>query len=150
MFSAMATLIKEAYVVVIAVLSIAVLLALQYLTRGVDYFLDKGRVRWNYLAFIAILQFCISCLITWSVITAFTSEYLGEYDSLKMTAVIILGACPFNITILVWVALKLEIFKIMRNRYGEEFDEDELFKKAEGLHGKRELVKIKPRCAILE
>ena len=44
-----------------------------------------------------------------------------------MTAIIIIGSAPFNITILIWVALKLEAYKLMQKRYGDTFKEDDFF-----------------------
>ena len=57
---------------------------LQYLTRGIHYFVDEdNNVKWRYLAFMAAMQFFISILITWSVVSAFSSQYLSQYESIK-------------------------------------------------------------------
>lgn len=116
------------YFVLIPLFSIAVFYGLQYLTRGMHYFVDEdNNIKWRYLLFMAVMQFFISVLITWSVVSAFSSQYLSQYESIKMTAIIIIGSAPFNITILIWVALKLEAYKLMRKRYGDNFHEDEFF-----------------------
>lgn len=120
--------IKNYYFLFIAFLSIAVFYALQYLTRGINYFInEKGKIRIRFLCFMAGLQFLISLIITWAVISAFSSEYLSEYETIKMTAIIVIGGAPFNITTLLWVALKLEAFKFMKKRYGKDFQEETLY-----------------------
>lgn len=123
------TLLAEYYIYfIIPFLSIAVFCALQYLTKGVNFFLDnRGKVKWKYVSFLATLQFFTSILVTWGVISAFSSEYLTSYESLKITAIIIIGSAPFSITILIWVALKLEVYNLMRARYGQDFEEDKIF-----------------------
>ncbi|STQ85767.1 hypothetical protein LS73_008845 [Helicobacter muridarum] len=119
---------KHYYYIVIAILSVAVFYSLQYLTRGLNYFVDEnGKIRVSYLIFMASLQFFVSLLVTWAVVSAFSSEFLSEYETMKMTAIIVIGGAPFNITTLIWVALKLEAFKLMKKRYGEDFDEDTIF-----------------------
>ncbi|TLD84261.1 hypothetical protein [Helicobacter trogontum] len=119
------------YVFIVPFLSIAVYLSLQYLTRGMSFFIDeRGNIKWKFLVFSATLQFFVSIIITWSVLSAFSSDFLSEYETIKITSVIIIGAAPFNITILVWVALKLETYKMMRSRYGDEFIQDDFFIKA--------------------
>lgn len=75
----------------------------------------------------ASLQFFVSLLVTWTVVSAFSSEFLSEYETIKMTAIIVICGAPFNITTLIWVDLKLEAFKLMKKRYGEDFDEDTIF-----------------------
>lgn len=72
-------------------------------------------------------------MITWSVLSAFSSDFLSEYETIKMTSIIIIGGAPFNITILVWVALKLETYKLMKKRYGKEFKDDSFFQKVESI-----------------
>lgn len=81
----------------------------------------------------AVLQFFVSIMITWSVLSAFSSDFLSEYETIKMTSIIIIGGAPFNITILVWVALKLETYKLMKKRYGKEFKDDSFFEKIEAI-----------------
>lgn len=81
----------------------------------------------------AILQFFVSIMITWSVLSAFSSDFLSEYETIKITAIIIIGGAPFNITILVWVALKLETYRLMKKRYGKEFKDDSFFQKVEAI-----------------
>ena len=81
----------------------------------------------------AILQFFVSIMITWSVLSAFSSDFLSEYETIKMTSIIIIGGAPFNITILVWVALKLETYRLMKKRYGKEFKDDTFFQKIEAI-----------------
>ena len=51
----------------------------------------------------------------------FKSDALQEYQTLQLVAIILLGTTPFNISILIWVAIKLEIYRLMRNRYEKEF-----------------------------
>lgn len=115
------------YIFLVPFLSISVFYGLQYLTRGVDYFINDNGVKWRFLIYLAIAQYFIALLITWGVLSAFSSDFLSDYETLKMSAIIILGGSPFNITILVWVALKLEIYKLMKERYGDNFNEDEFF-----------------------
>lgn len=119
------------YIFVVPLLSIAVLYVSQFLTKGLRYFIKNGRIRWGFLFFMGILQFFVSILITWSVLSAFSSEFLSDYETLKLTAIIIIGAAPFNISIYIWVALKLEIYRLMRTRYGDEFKDDEFISKIE-------------------
>ena len=122
--------IKNYYFLLIAFLSIAVFYALQYLTKGIHYFINEaGKIRTRYLVFMASLQFFTSILVTWATISAFSSEFLSEYETIKMAAIIIVGGSPFNITALIWVALKLEAFRLMKKRYGKEFNEENLFEK---------------------
>lgn len=122
--------IKNYYFFLIALLSIAIFYALQYLTKGLYYFINEnGKIRTRYLFFMAALQFFTSLLVTWATISAFSSEFLSEYETIKMTAIIIIGGAPFNITALIWVALKLEAFRLMKKRYGKEFNEESLFEK---------------------
>ena len=121
------------YIFVIPLLSIAVFFVSQYLTRGINYFIGPNGIKWGFLSFMAILQFFVSIMITWSVLSAFSSDFLSEYETIKMTSIIIIGGAPFNITILVWVALKLETYRLMKKRYGKEFKDDAFFQKIEDI-----------------
>lgn len=121
------------YIFVVPLLSIAVFFVSQYLTRGINYFIGKNGIKWGFLSFMAVLQFFVSIMITWSVLSAFSSDFLSEYETIKMTSIIIIGGAPFNITILVWVALKLETYKLMKKRYGKEFKDDSFFEKVEAI-----------------
>ena len=121
------------YIFVIPLLSIAVFFVSQYLTRGINYFIGANGIKWGFLSFMAILQFFVSIMITWSVLSAFSSDFLSEYETIKMTSIIIIGGAPFNITILVWVALKLETYRLMKKRYGKEFKDDSFFQKIEAI-----------------
>lgn len=118
------------FIFLIPLLSISVFYGLQYLTRGIDYFISDKGIKWRFLLYLAIVQYFISLLITWGVLSAFSSDFLSDYETVRMTALIILGGSPFNVTILVWVALKLEIYSIMKKRYGDKFNEDEFFIKS--------------------
>ena len=126
------------YVFVIPLLSIAVFFVSQYLTRGINYFIGANGIKWGFLSFMAILQFFVSIMITWSVLSAFSSDFLSEYETIKMTSIIIIGGAPFNITILVWVALKLETYRLMKKRYGKEFKDDAFFQKIEDIERKED------------
>lgn len=121
------------YIFVVPLLSIAVFFVSQYLTRGINYFIGKNGIKWGFLSFMAVLQFFVSIMITWSVLSAFSSDFLSEYETIRMTSIIIIGGAPFNITILVWVALKLETYKLMKKRYGKEFKDDSFFEKVEAI-----------------
>lgn len=144
------------YIFCIPMLSISVFYGLQYMTRGTDYFVftDTNKIKWRFLGFLACAQYFISLLITWGVLSAFSSEYLQDYETLKLTSMIVLGGSPFNITILVWVALKLEIYKLMRQRYGDSFSEDDFFirdkKRTDDEDSKNESFSMKTNTTINE
>ncbi|MDY5822497.1 MAG: hypothetical protein SPJ83_06915 [Helicobacter sp.] len=121
------------YIFVVPLLSIAIFFVSQYLTRGINYFIGKNGIKWGFLSFMAVLQFFVSIMIAWSVLSAFSSDFLSEYETIKITAIIIIGGAPFNITILVWVALKLETYRLMKKRYGKEFKDDSFFQKVEAI-----------------
>lgn len=130
------------YIFVVPLLSIAVFFVSQYLTRGINYFIGKNGIKWGFLSFMAVLQFFVSIMITWSVLSAFSSDFLSEYETIKITAIIIIGGAPFNITILVWVALKLETYRLMKKRYGKEFKDDSFFQKVEAIEiSENEIIK---------
>lgn len=138
------------YIFVVPLLSIAVFFVSQYLTRGINYFIGNNGIKWGFLSFMAVLQFFVSIMITWSVLSAFSSDFLSEYETIKITAIIIIGGAPFNITILVWVALKLETYRLMKKRYGKEFKDDAFFQKIEDIERKedesiKEAIKTKEK-----
>lgn len=114
------------YVFLLPFLSISVFYAMEYLTRGLEFFVNDSGVRWKFLAVTATIQFFVSVVITWSVIAVFETDSLSEYKTFQMVATILLGATPFNISILVWVAIKLEIYKLMKSRYKDDFSDAEL------------------------
>ena len=115
------------YVFLLPFLSISVFYAMEYLSRGLDFFVDdSGVIRWRFLVVTAIIQFFVSIVITWSVLAIFESGGLEDYQTFKMIAIILLGSTPFNISILVWVAIKFEMYKLMRSRYKEDFKEEEI------------------------
>ena len=114
------------YMFLLPFLSVSVFFAMEYLSRGLDFFTDEKGIRWRYLIMVAIIQFFVSSVITWSMVAIFESEALAEYKTFQMVATILLGVTPFNISILLWVAVKLEIYKLMRMRYGADFKEEDL------------------------
>ena len=60
----MLQVISNYYFVLIPLFSIPVFYGLQYLTRGIHYFVDdNNNVKWRYLAFMAAMQFFISILV---------------------------------------------------------------------------------------
>lgn len=114
------------YVFLLPFLSISVFYAMEYLSRGLDFFVSEKGVRWKFLFVTAFIQFFVSVIITWSVVEIFTTEAMQEYQTFQVVAMIILGSTPFNISILIWVAIKLEIYRFMRSRYKDDFKEEEL------------------------
>ncbi|MDY5951485.1 MAG: hypothetical protein SPJ16_09885 [Helicobacter sp.] len=86
-------------------LSISIFYAMEYMSRDVEFFVNQNGVKWRFLSFSAM----------------FKSDALQEYQTLQLVAIILLGTTPFNISILIWVAIKLEIYRLMRNRYEKEF-----------------------------
>lgn len=104
-------------------LSIAIFYAMEYISQGAQFFTNEKGVKWRFLSFCALMQFFVSIVIILSVKAVFESDPLLEYKTMKMVAIILLGTTPFNISILIWVAIKLEIYKLMRNRYEKEMQE---------------------------
>ena len=104
-------------------LSISIFYAMEYVSRGVEFFVDEKGVKWRFLSFCALMQFFVSLVVILSVSAMFKSDALQEYQTLQLVAIILLGTTPFNISILIWVAIKLEIYRLMRNRYEKEFKE---------------------------
>lgn len=130
------------YIIFVALLSVPVFFALQYLTNGIEYFTDiDSKVRYKYLAYMSILQILISLLVMWIIINMFSTEYLSDYQTLKNTAVVVLGASPFNVSILIWVIVKIEAYRFMKNRYGDDFTEEVIIKKMEHKEKKDNNVK---------
>ncbi len=101
-------------------LSISIFYAMEYMSRGVEFFLDEKGVRWRFLSFCALMQFFVSLVVILSVSAIFKSDVLQEYQTLQLVTIILLGTTPFNISILIWVAIKLEIYRHMQNRYKDE------------------------------
>lgn len=110
-------------IILLPFLSIAIFYAMEYMSKGASFFLHENGVRWKFLSFCAIMQFFVSVVIIWSVKAVFESDPLLEYQTMKMVAIILLGTTPFNISILIWVAIKLEIYRLMKNRYEKELQE---------------------------
>lgn len=101
-------------------LSISIFYAMEYMSRGVEFFVDEKGVKWRFLSFCALMQFFVSLVVILSVSAMFKSDTLQEYQTLQLVAIILLGTTPFNISILIWVAIKLEIYRLMQNRYKDE------------------------------
>ena len=101
-------------------LSISIFYAMEYMSRGVEFFVDQKGVKWRFLSFCALMKFFVSLVVILSVSAMFKSETLVEYQTLQLVAIILLGTTPFNISILIWVAIKLEIYRLMQNRYKDE------------------------------
>ena len=102
-------------------LSISIFYAMEYMSRGVEFFVNEKGVKWRFLSFCALMQFFVSLVVILSVSAMFKSDALQEYQTLQLVAIILLGTTPFNISILIWIAIKLEIYRLMRNRYEKEF-----------------------------
>jgi hypothetical protein len=101
-------------------LSISIFYAMEYMSRGVEFFVNEKGVKWRFLSFCALMQFFVSLVVILSVSAMFKSDALQEYQTLQLVAIILLGTTPFNISILIWVAIKLEIYRLMQNRYQGE------------------------------
>lgn len=101
-------------------LSISIFYAMEYMSRGVEFFVNEKGVKWKFLSFCALMQFFVSLVVILSVSAMFRSDALQEYQTLQLVAIILLGTTPFNISILIWVAIKLEIYRLMHNRYKDE------------------------------
>ena len=101
-------------------LSISIFYAMEYMSRGVEFFVNEKGVKWRFLSFCALMQFFVSLVVILSVSAMFKSDALQEYQTLQLVAIILLGTTPFNISILIWVAIKLEIYRLMQNRYKKE------------------------------
>ena len=101
-------------------LSISIFYAMEYMSRGAEFFVDEKGVKWRFLSFCALMQFFVSLVVILSVSAMFKSDTLQEYQTLQLVAIILLGTTPFNISILIWVAIKLEIYRLMQNRYKDE------------------------------
>ncbi len=93
---------------------------MEYMSRGVEFFVNEKGVKWKFLSFCALMQFFVSLVVILSVSAMFRSDALQEYQTLQLVAIILLGTTPFNISILIWVAIKLEIYRLMHNRYKDE------------------------------
>lgn len=101
-------------------LSISIFYAMEYMSRGVEFFVNENGVKWRFLSFCALMQFFVSLVVILSVSAMFKSDALQEYQTLQLVAIILLGTTPFNISILIWIAIKLEIYRLMQNRYKDE------------------------------
>ena len=101
-------------------LSISIFYAMEYMSRGVEFFVNEKGVKWKFLSFCALMQFFVSLVVILSVSAMFRSDALQEYQTLRLVAIILLGTTPFNISILIWVAIKLEIYRLMHNRYKDK------------------------------
>lgn len=106
--------------IILPMLSVSVFYAMEYMSNGADFFINEKGVKWRFLTFCAFLQFFVSLVVILSVIAIFKSDGLKEYQTFKMVAIILLGTTPFNISILIWVAIKLEIYRLMKTRYKDE------------------------------
>lgn len=123
MFKDLARTIYEYYqFIILPFLSVSIFYAMEYMTKGADFFINEKGIKWRFLTFSALMQFFVSLVVIISTIALFESEALAEYKTLKMVCVILLGTTPFNISILIWVAIKLEIYRIMKTRYKNELN----------------------------
>ena len=124
MFKDFARFIYDYYqFIILPFLSVSIFYAMEYISNGVDFFINEKGVKWRFLSFCALMQFFVSLVVIISTIAVFESEALADYKTLKMVCVILLGTTPFNISILIWVAIKLEIYRLMKNRYKDELEE---------------------------
>jgi len=109
--------------IILPFLSISILFAMEYISKGIDFFINKeGNVKWRFLIACSLLQAMVSLVIILSVIAIFKSDSLKDYQTFKLLSIILLGTTPFNISILIWVAIKLEIYRILKNRYKDELN----------------------------
>ena len=109
--------------IILPFLSISILFAMEYISKGIDFFINKeGNIKWRFLIACSLMQAMVSLVIILSVIAIFKSETLKEYQTFKLLSIILLGTTPFNISILIWVAIKLEIYRILKNRYKDELE----------------------------
>lgn len=109
--------------IILPFLSISIFYAMEYLSNGIDFFVNEKGIKWRFLSFCALMQFFVSLVVILSTIAIFESDYLQEYQTLRMVSIILLGTTPFNISILIWVAIKLEMYRIMKNRYKSELQD---------------------------
>lgn len=114
------TIIDYYQFIILPMLSISIFYAMEYMSNGVDFFINEKGVKWRFLTFCAFMQLFVSLVVIISVIAIFKSDTLKEYETFKMVTIILLGTTPFNISILIWVAIKLEIYRLMKNRYKDE------------------------------
>ena len=127
-------------------LSISIFYAMEYMSRGVEFFVNEKGVKWRFLSFCALMQFFVSLVVILSVSAMFKSDALQEYQTLQLVAIILLGTTPFNISILIWVAIKLEIYRLMQNRYKEELKD---LIKAESFIGPVFFCKTPKKCFFM-
>lgn len=111
--------------VILPFLSISIFYAMEYMNHGSDFFVNEKGVKWRFLSACALMQFFVSLVVIISTIAIFNSNALQEYQTLKLVAIILLGTTPFNISILIWVAIKLEIYRLMKNRYKNDLKDFE-------------------------
>ena len=111
--------------VILPFLSIFIFYAMEYMNHGSDFFVNEKGVKWRFLSACALMQFFVSLVVIIPVIAIFRSDTLREYETFRMIAIILLGITPFNISILILVAIKLEIYRLMKNRYKDDLKDFE-------------------------